>query len=52
MPSAEKGPGEDMAVKCASAFSMATRANSENKLATFHGPRLALFVSSGYYAQP
>lgn len=51
MPS-EEGAGEDMAVKRASAFSMATRANGKNKLATFHGPCLVLFVSSGHYTQP
>lgn len=34
MPS-EKGAGEDMAVKRASAFSMATRANGKNKTGYF-----------------
>lgn len=44
MPS-EKGTGEDMAMKRAGAFSMATRANGEKKLATFHGRCLGMFVS-------
>ena len=48
IPSAARGAGVDMAVKRASAFSMATRAEGENKPATFHGRCLPLFVSSGY----
>ena len=47
MPSA-RGAGEAIAVKRASAFSMATRASGKNKPATFHGRCLPLFVSSGY----
>jgi hypothetical protein len=45
MPSA-RGAGEAMAVKRASDL-MATRANGENKPATFHGRCMPLFVSSG-----